>query len=72
VDIDCVKSGKSPLFSMEQKARLVDHVTLFASVGYGYSRVELCNIATEYAIEIGLCGRETPLSLQWYHSFVSI
>jgi hypothetical protein len=46
VSIDTGKSGPSPLFSCEQEARLVDHVTLMAKVGYGYTRPELYNLAT--------------------------
>ena len=33
-----IKSGPPPLFSMEEEARLSDHLKFTASVGYGYSR----------------------------------
>lgn len=54
VGIDCVRSGPDPLFSIEQEAKLVDHVKLLAKVGYGYSRGELCNLATEFAVDLGV------------------
>ena len=70
VDVDCVKSGPNPMFTLEQEARLVDHVTMLAKVGYGYTRGELCSLATEYAIDLELRSRDNPLSLQWYRSFI--
>lgn len=32
----------------------VDHVPSMAKVGYGYTRAELSNLATEYAVDLGL------------------
>ena len=58
VDIACLASGHSPMFSQEQEARLVQHVSFLAKVGYGYNRGELCTLATEYAADIGLRPRE--------------
>ena len=71
VSIDTVKSGPSPLFSCEQEARLVDHVILMAKVGYGYTRPDLCNLATAYAVDLGLREKDQPLSLQWYRNFIT-
>ena len=70
VDIACLASGPSPMFSQEQEARLVQHVSFLAKVGYGYTRGELCTLATEYAADIGLRPRENVLSFQWYRNFI--
>ena len=70
VDVDCVKAGPNPLFTLEQEARLVDHVTMLAKVGYGYTRGELCSLATEFAIDLELRSRDNPLSLKWFRSFI--
>lgn len=37
VHIDTVKSGPSPMFSIEEEVRLADHISLLAKVGYGYT-----------------------------------
>ena len=58
------------MFTLEQEARLKDHATMLAKVGYGYTRGELCSLATEYAIDLELRSRDNPLSLQWYRSFI--
>ncbi|OWF45553.1 Jerky protein homolog-like [Mizuhopecten yessoensis] len=71
VDTDTVKSGPSPLFSTEQEQRLIDHVEVLTRVGFVYTRIELCNLATEYAVSLGLRQEENPLSLQWLRSFIS-
>ena len=59
------------MFSCEQEARLVDHVTLMAKVEYGYTSPELCNLATEYAVDLGLREKDQPLSLPWYRKFIT-
>lgn len=56
--------GFTSTVSCEQEARLVDHVTLMAKVAYGYTHPELCNLATEYAVELGLREKDQQLSLQ--------
>ena len=38
ISIDVVKSGKPPVFSLEEGARLVNHLKEMARLGYGYTR----------------------------------
>jgi hypothetical protein len=38
VNIDLVKSGTAPLFSLEQKTLLDRNLETMAEIGYGYSR----------------------------------
>ena len=68
--LEMMGPGKRPLFSKEQEARLADHINTLANVGYEYIRPELCNFATEYAIDLGLRDKEQPLTVHWYNSFV--
>ncbi|KAH3826065.1 hypothetical protein DPMN_127954 [Dreissena polymorpha] len=37
-----------------------------ASCGYGYSRSEVVDMASEYAIFIGKRDKEHPLMLKWF------
>jgi hypothetical protein len=62
VDLETVKSGPPPLFSQEQEALLAGHLKTMDEVGYGYSRHETINLATDYAIQLGLRDREHPLT----------
>ena len=41
-----------------------------ADIGYGYSRQETINQATEYAIHFGLKGKSKLFSLTWLYSFL--
>jgi hypothetical protein len=70
VNVDAVKSGPSPLFSQEQEALLSQHINTMAELGYGYSRVETINLASDYAIHLGLRQREKPFSLKWLYNFL--
>ena len=54
VGIDSVTSAHYPLFSQEQGAILCDHIKSMAEVGYGYSRQETMNLASEFAVQLGL------------------
>ncbi|XP_052071024.1 uncharacterized protein LOC127709474 [Mytilus californianus] len=71
VNPEAVKSGPAPLFNEEDEADLVNHLKLMARVGYGYSRSEVIDIATNYAIYKGLRDSEHPLSTKWYKNFMA-
>lgn len=71
IDVDTVKSGVAPLFTQEQESLLANHLETMAEVGYGYSRQETMNLATEYAIELGLRSKEhKPLTDKWLYNFL--
>ena len=50
VDPECCTMGKQPLLSQEEEVRLVNHLKEMASLGYGYTRQEVADLATDYAI----------------------
>ncbi|XP_053399613.1 uncharacterized protein LOC123560449 isoform X3 [Mercenaria mercenaria] len=70
IDIDVVQSGTPPLFSQEQEAFLANHVKVMADVGYGYSRQETINLASDYAIHLGLRDKDHPLTDKWFYKFL--
>ena len=37
VGVDVVKSGPAPTLDVEQETRLVEHIKMMASFGYGYN-----------------------------------
>ena len=45
-----LKPGTSSRFSQEQEALLVRHIQTMAEVGYGYSRQDTINLASDYAV----------------------
>ena len=50
ISTDILSSGPSPLFNQIQEAKLVEHIKDMAYVGYGYTRSEILNMATDYAV----------------------
>jgi hypothetical protein len=42
-----------------------------ASFGYGYSRAEVVDLATNYAVYKGIRDEDHPLSTKWYKNFMS-
>ncbi|KAH3885873.1 hypothetical protein DPMN_009871 [Dreissena polymorpha] len=54
VDIDVLRSGPHTLFTLDQEAFLASHLQTMAEVGYGYSRQETLNLASDYAVHLGI------------------
>lgn len=71
VDPEATRSGPSPMLSQEEEVHFVDHLKLMASCGYGYSRAEVVNMATEYAVSLNKRDTNHPLSFKWYSGFMS-
>lgn len=66
ISVDKVKSAIALLFSKEQEVLLAHQLTTMAEVGYGQSRQETMNLATEYASEHGLLSKNhKPISDKW-------
>ena len=71
ISIDVVKSGKAPVFSLEEEARLVNHLKEMAALGYGYTRREVVDIANDYALTLRKRDKKHPLTIRWYQCFMS-
>jgi hypothetical protein len=66
------RSGPGPLLSQLEEARLVEHISYMAKVGYPYTRAEVINIASEFASCLGRRERDSgkPLSYKWFYAFL--
>ena len=62
--------GKEPLLSNIEEANIVEHIKKMANYGYGYSRHELADIASDYAIQIGKRDKNNPLTIRWVEGFL--
>ncbi|XP_053402828.1 uncharacterized protein LOC128558062 [Mercenaria mercenaria] len=69
--VDVLKSGTPPLFSQEQEAFLSQHLITMAEIGFGYTRQETINLASDYAVHLGLREQDKPLSKQWFYNFLN-
>jgi hypothetical protein len=72
IHVDCVTTGRSPVLSMEEEAKLVNHLKSVAHYGYGYSRMEVVDLATDYGIQLGKRTKENPFTLNWFVKFIKI
>ncbi|KAH3800094.1 hypothetical protein DPMN_153719 [Dreissena polymorpha] len=41
-----------------------------ADFGYGYTRQECVDIASDYAIQIGKRSKDKPLTIKWFRGFI--
>ncbi len=62
--------GKAPLLTLYEEAKLADHLKTMASYGYGYTRQETVDLASDFSIQLGKRSKENPLSLKWITGFL--
>ncbi|WAR06809.1 hypothetical protein MAR_016767 [Mya arenaria] len=62
-----VKSGPPPVLAMEEEGRLVEYLHLMCSFGYSYSRTDIINMASDFAIILGKREPSDGLTHQWYY-----
>ncbi|XP_053391991.1 uncharacterized protein LOC128554706 [Mercenaria mercenaria] len=68
---DTVTTGKPPLFSLMEEAKLVNHIKTMANYGYGYTRQECVNLAFDLAVQLGKRRKDESLSLKWIRGFLN-
>ena len=71
VSVDTTKSGPEPIFSAFEEAKLVDHIRYMSNMGYGYTRNQVIELASDFAVHLEKREREKPLSRFWYSNFMS-
>ena len=62
VGLEVTKSGSQPTLSLDEEAHLVNHIYYMAACGYGYSRTEIIDLPTVYAISLNKRDCDHPLS----------
>ena len=71
VDPECCSMGKQPLLSLEEEAKLVNHLKEMAAISYGYTRQEVADIATDFAIQLNTKQKQDGgLSMNWFYGFL--
>lgn len=61
------KSGPGPVLGMEEEGRLVEYIQQMCQYGYSYSRTDIINIASDFAIILGKREPSDGLTHQWYY-----
>ena len=65
------KLGTSTLLSESEEQGLAEHVNYTASIGYGYTKPEVIQIANNYAISVGKKTESDPtFSDSWFYQFL--
>ncbi|KAH3896201.1 hypothetical protein DPMN_020374 [Dreissena polymorpha] len=59
-----MSSGPSSVLSQEEEAMFVDHLKFIASVGYGYMRMEVVNMASKYVVCLHKHDKEHPFFIK--------
>ena len=64
-----VTTGRVPVLSMEE-AKLVVHLKIIVSYGYGYTRQEVADIASDYAVHLQKRTKDSPFTIRWFRGFI--
>lgn len=70
VPITSSRSGPRPLFTLEEETKLCDHLEFMASIGYGYSRAEVIDLASDYAVSLKKMSGDNKLGRKWFYQFL--
>jgi len=62
--------GKHPMFTHDEELKLVHHIKTMAGFGYGYTRQECVNLASDFAVQLSKRGKHQPVSMKWLRGFL--
>ena len=65
VELECDLGGPGPLFTKQEEKNLIEFYMNLFNLGYGFTRLDLTAISTEYAIYLGKRERNNPLGISW-------
>ncbi|KAJ8315567.1 hypothetical protein KUTeg_007717 [Tegillarca granosa] len=69
ISLSCSTPGRSPVLDIEEETRLVEHLVNVSRLGYGLTRQEITDLASDYALQLGKRDNSDPLTLSWFRSF---
>ena len=70
VPIHSTKPGPSPILNQTEEKKLVDHTMYMSSIGYGYTRADVMNIAGEYLSSMNRREPSKAMSDKWFYNFL--
>ena len=71
IDPETFRSGKQPLFTMEEEAIFIEHLKAMATLGYGYTATEIIILASNYAVHLGKRNKDNPVTEKWQRNLKS-
>ena len=71
VGLQKTRSGPAPVLGVKEENKLVEYLQLLTDFGYSFSRSDVTNLATDYAVLLGKREPSDTFTHQWYYSFLS-
>lgn len=65
VDLDAEQGGPGPLLTRQEEKNLIDFLMNLFNLGYGFTRLDLAGVTTEYAVYLGKRERDNPVGISW-------
>ena len=70
INIEIKSSGPVSFLGQDVEEKLVQHVQYMAQIGYGYTRLQIIELASQFAHSCQKLAKEKYLSQQWYNGFI--
>ena len=71
VGLQKTRSGPAPVLGMKEENKLVEYLQLLTDFGYSFSRSDVINLATDFAVVLEKRDPSDTFTHQWYYSFLS-
>ena len=71
VSLQKTRSGPPPVLGVKEENKLVEYLQLLTDFGYSFSRSDVTNLATDFAVVLGKREPTDTFTHQWYYSFLS-
>ena len=71
VPLTTKRSGPAPVLGFHEEEKLVEYLKTMSSFGYGFSRTDIINFASDYAVLLGKRAPTDAFTHQWYYNFLN-
>ena len=63
VNVEAERGGPGPLFTRDEEKNMVDYLMDLYNLGYGFSKLEIASVCSDYAVYLGKRERNDPVGV---------
>ena len=67
---ETVTAGRVPVLSLDEEQQIVYHLKTVALLRYGYTRQEVVDLASDFAVHVRKRTVNNPFTLNWFNRFI--
>ena len=67
---ETVTAGRVPVLSLDEEERIINHLKTVALLGYGYTRQEVVDLASDFAVQVRKRIVNNLFTLNWFKKLI--